>query len=72
MGYFKPNSKKAIKLAIAVKSFTGVLAGSIWVSGDSKSALIVFIIGAAANEVINFLSDDEKESKRKDKEDEVK
>jgi len=60
MAYFKPNSKKAIKLALAVKSFTGVLAGSIWVTGDSKTALIVFIVGAIANEVINFLSDDTK------------
>lgn len=58
MGYFKPNSKNAIKLAIAVKSLTGVFAANAAFSGDPKTALIIFIIGAVANEVINFLSDD--------------
>lgn len=62
MGYFKPNSKNAIKLAIAVKSLTGVFAANSAFSGDAKTALIIFVIGAVANEVINFLSDDTKES----------
>lgn len=61
MGYFSPNTKKAIKLAIAVKSLTGVLGASVWVAGESKAALIIFIVGAVANEAINFLSDDTNE-----------
>lgn len=57
MGYFKPNTNKAIKLAIAIKSLTGVLAGSTFFMGDAKAAFIIFLVGAVANEVINFLSD---------------
>lgn len=62
MGYFKPNSKTAIKLAIAVKSFTGVISLAEFFTGNKTAAFIIFLIGAAANEAINFLSDGTKEN----------
>jgi hypothetical protein len=57
MNYFKPNSKKAKKLAIFIKGLTGALSGSAFVSGNSNISLGIFVIGAIANEVINLLSD---------------
>lgn len=60
MGYFKPNSKKAIKLAIAVKGLTASLAAMAFVNENQKYMMIILVVGAIANEAINFLSDDTK------------
>lgn len=60
MGYFKPNTKKAIKLAIAVKGLTASLAAMAFVTNNTTYLAIVLIVGAVANEAINFLSDDTK------------
>ena len=57
MGYFKPNTKKAIKLAVAVKGLTVSLAAMAFVNDDKNYLMIVLIVGAVANEAINFLSD---------------
>lgn len=57
--YFKGNSKKAIKLAMAVKSLTAGLAAMSYFSGKPGLAMIIGAIGLTANEVINFLSDGE-------------
>ena len=59
MSYFKPNTKKAIKLAIAIKSLTGTLAGASFVMADPNYTIAILVIGALANEAINFLSDNE-------------
>lgn len=60
MSYFKPNTKKAIKLAAAIKGLTATFAGFAYVSDKPTLMLIVMIVGAVANETINFLSDDTK------------
>ena len=60
MGYFKPNTKQAIKLAIGVKSFTATLGTMAFVSDNHKLAAAIVIVGALANEAINFLSDSTK------------
>ena len=70
MSYFKPNTKKAIKLAIAVKGLTGSLALMAFINDNPKYMMIVLIVGAIANETINFLSDDTKKTKAKRKENE--
>ena len=57
MGYFKPNTKTAIKLAIAVKSLTGALTAMAFVSEKPNYMMIIMLVGAVANEAINFLSD---------------
>jgi hypothetical protein len=62
MGYFKPNTKKAIKLAIAIKGLTASLTAMAFISEKPNVMLIIMIVGAVANEAINFLSDDTKDS----------
>jgi len=61
MGYFKPNTKKAIKLAVAVKGLTASLAAMAFVSDNKNYLMVVLIVGAIANEAINFMSDATKE-----------
>jgi len=62
MGYFKPNTKKAIKLAIAIKGLTASLTAMAFISEKPNVMLIIMIVGAVANEAINFLSDDTKDN----------
>jgi hypothetical protein len=62
MGYFKPNTKKAIKLAVAVKGLTASLAAMAFVNDNKNYLMIVLIVGAVANEAINFFSDATKEN----------
>lgn len=57
MGYFKPNTKSAIKLAIAVKSLTAGLAGMAYFSNNQDYVAIIGATGLILNEIINFLSD---------------
>jgi hypothetical protein len=64
MSYFKPNTKKAMKLAIAVKGLTASLATMAFIHNNEKYTIIVLIAGAIANEAINFLSDDTKPRKK--------
>jgi hypothetical protein len=59
MSYFKPNTKKAIKIATAIKGLTTTLATAAFVTSSANYTLIILIVGAAANELINFLSDAE-------------
>lgn len=55
--YFKPNSKRAIKLATALKGLTATMATMAYVEGKPNFLFIIMIVGALANETINFLSD---------------
>ena len=64
MGYFKPNSKKAIKLAIALKGLTAALAAMSFVTAKPQLFIAVLIVGAIANEAINFFSDATKEAEK--------
>lgn len=64
MSYFKPNTKTAIKLAMAIKGLTASLAGMAYVSSNIHLMMIVMVAGAIANEAINFLSDGTKENKK--------
>ena len=57
MGYFKPNTKKAIRLAMAIKGLSATIGASAYFSGHQHAGIIVLIIGAVCNEMINFLSD---------------
>jgi hypothetical protein len=59
MKYFKPNSKKAIKLAMFIKGLSGALSGTAFANGNEKISLGVLVIGAVCNEVINLFSDGE-------------
>lgn len=59
MSYFQPNTKKAIKIATAIKGLTGTLTASAYIAANAEIALVVFLCGAIANEAINFLSDNE-------------
>lgn len=59
MNYFKPNSKKAIKLAMFVKGLAGAVSGTAFANGNDKVSLAVLVVGAIANEVINLFSDGE-------------
>jgi|TARA_R110000868_G_scaffold395188_4_gene666770 hypothetical protein len=61
MGYFKPNTKKAIKLAIAIKGLTASLAAMAYMNDKPNLMFGVMIVGAIANEAINFLSDNTKD-----------
>lgn len=60
MGYFKPNTKQAIKLAMAIKGLTASLTAMAFIADKPKYMMVIMIIGAVANEVINLLSDDTK------------
>lgn len=59
MSYFKPNTKKAIKIATAIKGLTATLATVSAIAANVYWVTGVLIVGAVANEVINFLSDAE-------------
>lgn len=59
MSYFKPNTKKAIKIATAIKGLTATIATSTYIMANAEWSLIVLIVGATANEIINLLSDHE-------------
>ena len=59
MSYFKPNTKKAIKIATAIKGLTATVGASAYIMASAEWALIVAILGGVANEAINFLSDNE-------------
>ena len=61
MGYFKPNTKKAIKLAIAIKGLTASLAAMAYMNDKPNLMFGIMIVGAIANEAINFLSDNTKD-----------
>lgn len=56
--YFKPNSKKAIKIAMAIKGLTASLTAMAFVEDSKNWMMIIMILGAVANEAINFLSED--------------
>ena len=59
MSYFKPNTKKAIKIAAAIKGLSATAATSAYVLANAEIALIILIVGGIANEFINLLSDNE-------------
>jgi hypothetical protein len=61
MGYFKPNTKKAIKLAMAVKGLTASMVAMAFVNDNKTLLIITLMVGAISNEAINFLSDATKE-----------
>lgn len=63
MKYFKPNSKKAIKIATAIKGLTATLATFAYVNDKPNLMFVIMIIGAVANEAINFFSEAEPEKK---------
>jgi len=49
-------------LALAIKGLSGSLAGYAYiVEQDPKLALWIFISGAVANEIVNFLKDESNE-----------
>ncbi len=58
MSYLKPNTKKAIKLAAFVKGFTGTIGASVFFADYPRTGFFILAIGAIANEIINFLSDE--------------
>ena len=62
MGYFKPNTKKAIKLAMFVKGITASIGVSALLSDYKWVGIATLIIGAVANELINVLSDNTNEN----------
>lgn len=55
--YFQPNTKKAIKLATFIKGVTATMTTAAYIIERPTAMLIIMIIGAIANETINFLSD---------------
>ena len=55
--YFKPNTKKAIKLATFIKGITASMATMAFMTDRPNLLLAIMIIGAIANETINLLSD---------------
>ena len=57
MGYFKPNTKMAIKVALAIKGLTASMVTMAYVNNKPNYMFIIMMIGAAANELINILSD---------------
>lgn len=59
--YFKPNTRSAIKVAMGIKGFTASLATMAYINSNPHLMFGVMLIGAVANEAINFLSDDTKE-----------
>lgn len=60
MSYFKPNTKQAIKLAVAIKGITAALTGMAYVTNKANMMFAVMVVGALATEAINFFSDDTK------------
>ena len=55
--YFKPNTKKAIKLATFIKGITASMATMAFMTDRPNLLFAIMIIGAIANETINLLSD---------------
>jgi hypothetical protein len=55
--YFKPNTKKAIKLATFIKGITASMATMAYMTDKPNLLFAIMIIGAIANETINLLSD---------------
>jgi hypothetical protein len=55
--YFKPNTKKAIKLATFIKGITASMATMAFMTDKPNLLFAIMIIGAIANETINLLSD---------------
>lgn len=55
--YFQPNTKKAIKLATFIKGVTATMTTAAYIIERPTAMLAIMIIGAIANETINFLSD---------------
>lgn len=60
MSYFKPNTKMAIKLAVAIKGLTATLVAMACVNSNANLMFAIMLAGAVANEAINFMSDDTK------------
>ena len=48
------NNKKLVKLAIALKGITASLAGYAYFASDIHLMALIGLIGAIANEVINY------------------
>lgn len=59
MSYLNPNTKKAIKIALFIKGITGVIATTTFITLSPEWTIVVLVVGAAANEIINCLSDHE-------------
>ncbi len=57
MGYFKPNTKLAIKVAMAIKGLTASMVAMAFINNKPNWMFIIMMIGAVSNEVINLLSD---------------
>ena len=55
--YFQPNTKKAIKLATFIKGVTATMTTAAYIIERPTAMFVIMIIGAIANETINFLSD---------------
>jgi len=51
--------KKLIKASMFIKGMTGVLATSAYIISNERAALIVMIIGAACDELVKLLKDEE-------------
>jgi hypothetical protein len=60
--YYKPKSKKVIKIATFIKGLTGTIGMSALVADYKWVGITVLLAGAVANEVINFCSDDTQEA----------
>lgn len=58
MSYFNPETKKAKKIAIAIKGLAGALGASAAIASYPYVGLGIFVLGAIADEAIKFLSDD--------------
>jgi hypothetical protein len=56
-GYFKPNTQRAIKLATFIKGITASMATMAFMTDRPNLLFTIMIVGAIANETINFLSD---------------
>ncbi len=57
--YAKGKSKKIKMMALAIKGFTGTIGASAVLTDHPYWGLVILGIGAAANEVTNFVSVDE-------------
>lgn len=67
--YFKPKTKLAIRIAIAIKGLTGSLVAMAYVAEKPGLMFGIMVVGAFANEMVNFLSDGSEEIKNEDKPD---
>ena len=62
--YFKPKTKLAIRIAIAIKGLTASLVAMAYVSEKPNLMFGIMVVGAMANELVNFLSDGSEEVKK--------